>query len=115
MNTPTTASLPLGGLVDQVHLHREVLALDSVLARIVEVVLDQRVAVVGDGQRVAAFVVDLDGVAVVDAVGHVLVVRDAERAGGNSVFSRRVSLPGPCRRCRWATATGPRRRRRTSG
>jgi len=66
------------GLVYKVHLHREVLALHGVLALIVEVVLHQFVAVVADGQRVAAFVVDLDSVAVVDAISDVFVVGDSQ-------------------------------------
>ncbi len=67
------------GLVHQVHLHRVVPALDRVLALVVEVVLHQVVVLGADGECVAALVVDLNRVAVVDPVGHVLVVRDTKR------------------------------------
>jgi hypothetical protein len=61
----------------------------------VEVVLHECAAVVADGQIVASLVFDLDGVAVVDAVGDVLVVRDAECPGlqAGLHFARAVLVP----------------------
>ena len=43
-----------GGLVYEVHLHREVPAFYCVLARVVEVILNERVAIFRDCQRVPA-------------------------------------------------------------
>ena len=54
------------------------LAVDGVLARGMAVELDKLVGCVSNGHGIALRIVDLDGVAVVDLVGHVLVVHDPQ-------------------------------------
>src|SRR5262249_44743369 len=56
----------LGILVDKVGHERVVLAADRLLARRVEVKLQQSVAVIGDADRAAGRQIHLDGVAIVD-------------------------------------------------
>jgi hypothetical protein len=71
--------------VHQVHLHGETPAAEGVLARAVEVVLQQREGLSGDREAVGLRVVHLDRVPGVLHVGLVLVMRDPE--DGRSVRS----------------------------
>lgn len=72
-----------------VHLHREPSTRHGVFAGAVEVVLDQFVRARAQAQGVAVVVADLDGVAVVDAVSDVLMVRDAQRCRWKPQAERR--------------------------
>ena len=71
------------------HFHREVLAVNRMFARAVEVILGELVDHPAQGECLGAGVIDLDGVTVVDSVRDVRVVRDAEfggRKGGPQFF-----------------------------
>jgi hypothetical protein len=63
----------------------------------VEVVLHQGIRRGADSERIASGVVDLNGVAVIDAIGDVIVVRHTELGGRERRPERcRGAARGPC-------------------
>ena len=73
--------LPIGGLVNQVHLHGEVLAVDGVLARGMKMVLREMIGGRTHCQVCHPRCNSLECVAVVNGVSDVLVVHDPQVRG----------------------------------